>query len=335
MVEYALLMNKGLSETLITVTAVVHNDADIVVNACTEITQLLSQHYSYFELLVIDNGSTDSTVAVIRELQKTIPNIRLIVLSREYESEVAYSAALDHSLGDYIVLMDLLYDPPAMILTMLHKAGEGYDVVIADRQTREDNTWFQGWLVRMFYRVFGNISGFTYAPNASNFRTMSRRAVNSITQIRSKTRYLKHFNALVGFRQTHVQYNRVYRSSTRKMKRENLATLVIRAVDMLISNSLFPLRLVTLLGVAASFLNLLFIVYVFIVSVIKSDVAEGWVSTSLVNSSMFFLLFIILAVISEYIARVLIESKDQPLYFIADEYNSTFLTPLKDRINVV
>lgn len=322
------------SEALVSVVMVMQNDQAYIAETVKETVGLLSKAYQYYEILIVDNGSTDQSVETIKELQRTIPNVRLLVLSRRYDQEVAFSAALDNSLGDYVVLMDIQFDPPAVIPELLAKAQAGYDIVIAERKDRSDNTWTQKVFARLFYKIYGNISGFYFSPNASYFRVMSRRAVNSVIKIKNKSRYLKYFNALVGFTQTYVPYERVYKKDAKQTK-DGFVRSMIKAADVIVSNTVSPLRLVSLLGIMASLLSLIFLVYVFVVSLIKDQVAEGWISSSVMNAIMFFLVFLFLTVISEYISRILIESKDQPLYFVADEYNSKVLQSTKEKINVV
>lgn len=320
---------------LISVTTVIRNTEDIIESVIAEIIQELHNKFEYYEILIIDNGSTDGSVSVIRQLQEKVPHIRLLVLSRQYDKEIAFAAALDNSIGDYVVLMDSECDPPTLLPALISEAiTKSLDVVIAVRSDRSDNGFLQKLFSPLFYKLYGSISGFYFAPNASYFRVLSRRSVNSITQIKNKSRYLKYFNALVGFSQGSITYNREYRRSSHR-QRESFFVLFSRAVDFMISNSMAPLRFVTVVAVFASFLNLLYIAYVFLVTLIKNEIAEGWISTSLVNSSMFFLLFLVLTVLSEYVARVLNETKDQPLYFISDEYNSSFLKSLQDKKNVV
>lgn len=327
------------SDTLISVILVTQNDQDIAQSVIRELNDLLKNSYNFFEILIVDNGSNDGSVDNIKNLQQELPNIRLLVLSRRYDQEIAFAAALDNCLGDFVVIMDMYCDPPALIPVLLLKAQAGFDVVIADRKDRSDNTWVEKMFAQLFYKIYGNLSGFYFSPNASYFRVLSRRALNSVIQIKNKSRYLKYFNAMVGFKQTHIVYDRVYRKNKNQHKAGFVHSL-IKALDVIISNTVLPLRLVSVFGVLASFLNLFFLVYVFVISVIKDHIAEGWISSSVMSASMFFLLFLFLSVISEYIARILVESKDQPLYFIADEFNSasfsssTQATP-SQKINVV
>lgn len=324
----------AVSEALVTVIMVMQNDHDIIEAVVKETIEVLRARYPYHELLIIDNGSNDTSILKVKQLQATIPNIRLLVLSRRYDQEIAFAAALDNSLGDFVVLMDIQMDPPKVILDLLNKAEAGNDVVIAERKDRSDNTFFEKKFAHLFYKIYGNISGFYFSPNASNFRLLSRRAVNSVIQIKNKSRYLKYFNALVGFTQAHVAYDRIYSKSPTQTKVGFIRSL-IKASDVIVSNTVLPLRLVSFLGVVASFLNLIFLVYVFVVSLIKAEITEGWISSSVMSATMFFLVFLFLTVISEYISRILLETKNQPLYFVADEFNSTVLNPIKEKINVV
>lgn len=321
-------------DTLLTVILVVKNDENIIKDVITETSQTLTQYFPFHEILIIDNGSIDNTRKIILGLQKRLPNIRLLVLSRSYDLEIAFAAALENCIGDYVVLMDIVHDPPNFIPSLFAKATEGYDIVIAERKSRKENNLFEKISAKLFYWLSSSLLGYHFSPNASYFRILSRRAVNSIVQIRNKNRYLKYFNALVGFNQTFIPYDRVYRRTPETSKKRFVASLSF-ALNVIFSNSTLPLRLATYLGVLASFLNLLFLVYIFLVALIKRRVAEGWISTSVVTATMFFLLFLLLTIMAEYISRILNETKDQPLYFIAEEHNSNVTSKKTKRLNVV
>lgn len=321
------------SDKLVSVALVMQDDATIIEAVIAEVSKELSQQSDYYEILIVDNGSADASVALVKTAQAVMPNIRLLVLSRTYDTSIAYSAALDNSIGDYVIIMDIRCDPPAMIAPLMAKALQGTDIVIAERKDRSDNTLMQKIFAKLFYSVVSKLTGINLVPNAAEFRVLSRRAVNSITQIKSKSRYIKYINAHVGFTQAYIPYNRQYRKGYRP-RRDSFVQSLSRAIEVIISNSIIPLRFATLLGMLASFLNLLFIIYVFVVTLVKRQIAEGWISTSVLSSTMFFLLFFILTVMSEYLARILVESKDQPLYFIAEEHSSNFLGAMKNRLNV-
>lgn len=321
-------------DILLTVVLVVENDQDIVDEAVRDIHSVLSETFSYFEILIIDNGSKDYTQLLVKKIQQKIPNIRLLVLSRSYHLEIAFAAALDNSSGDYVVLVDINYDPPRMIPKLIDEAAKGYDIVIAERKDRKEDSLIERVLTGWFYGLLGKILGFEFSTNASYFRVLSRRVVNSVVKIKNKNRYLKYFSAVVGFNHTSVIYQRINRRKLRIKRRGFLKSLIF-AFDIIISNSSAPLRLAAIVGVLAGFTNLVFLVYVFVITLVKERVAEGWVTTSVMSATMFFLIFLILTIMSEYIARILNEAKEQPLYFIAEETTSSVLPPENKKINVV
>ena len=234
--------------------------------------------------------------------------------------------------------MEVDHDPPQMIPQLMDQAISGYDVVIGDVLDSEERSFVENAMAKVFYNLVNKALGFQLKRDASYFRLLSRQVVNSITRIRNKSRFLKYFNAVVGFNQTHVPYKRVYRREI-PTPRLGLLRSMLWASDFIISNSPLPLRFVSLLGVLASVANLVYLGYILVVSLFKDNVAEGWLTTSLTSTFMFFILFIILTVLSEYVGRILEETRDRPLYFIEYETNSSVISYKADaaekKLNVV
>ena len=323
-----------MKDLLISVTIVTQNDAQLISETLKEISTVLSSNFAYHEILIIDNCSNDDTVNTICLLQETYPNIRLIILSKEYDQEIAIAAGLDHSIGDFVVVMDHRTDPAHLIPKLIAKGQKGNDVIIGEKNGRDEYSYIEQWCISIFYKIYKKLTGFEISANAAHYRVLSRRAINSITQIKSKVRHLKQSNTLIGFTQAHFSYEP--KKNIKKDKRKkHLGKLIFRSIDLIVSNSTSPLRLVSYMGLIASFVNFTYIGYIFIVALFKKEVAEGWLSTSIMNATMFFILFIILTVLSEYISRILIETKDQPLYFIREEYDSKLMEPHLKKINVV
>lgn len=314
------------NDILVTVALVADNDCEILNKKISEIFKILDSNYRYFEILVVDNGSLDGSDLIIKKLQEKIPNLRLLILSRSYHLEIAYSAALDNAIGDYVVLIDIISDPPALIPKLVSKAAEGNDVVVAEREHRRSDTLSERLFAHIFYFLTGKFLGFKFSSASSYYRVLSRRAVNSVIKIKSKNRYLKYFTMLVGFKDVAVPYQKLPRApavpgASKKSKRRFLSSIAF-AIDILISNSSLPLRIASIVGAVAAFGSLAFLIYVLITVLVNKHLAEGWLTSSVLNGSMFFLLFVVLAIMSEYVARILNETKDQPLYFIAEESNS-------------
>lgn len=323
------------SDTLITVAAVLDNDKDILEPFLRDLTRVLAGHYTHYEVLLVDNGSTDGAAELVRSLQSQAPNLRLLRLSRHYGSEIAIAAALDNSIGDYVALMDLRTDPTEVVPEMVERAASGFEVVIGELRSAPRGSWLRRLQSRLFYRLASKVLGCELRPNTSMFRVFSRQVVNSITRVRNKNRSLKYLNVLVGFRQTHFEYEAVNRKGGGAKPYRQSAS---QAIDLIVTNSALPLRAAALIAVFACLLDLAYFGYILLVSLIKSRVAEGWVTTNLTHTTMFLMLFLVLMILAEYIARITEEIQDRPLYFVEYETNST-VTSYKqvgaEKLNVV
>ncbi|MFO0956824.1 MAG: hypothetical protein U0800_05070 [Isosphaeraceae bacterium] len=166
-------------------------------------------------------------------------------------------------------------------------------------------------------------------PELSFFRLFSRRVVNSLTKIKHRRRFLRYLNAIVGFRQTTLPIEVPGRWPSRARSR-SFWTSANTALDLVLSHSAAPLRWASAMGLAASLLNLLYLFYVGIVALVKQKLAEGWLTTSIMIGSMFFMLFAMLTILSEYVARILNEVQERPLYFLELEAESTAATRRPD-----
>jgi glycosyltransferase involved in cell wall biosynthesis len=319
------------NELLVSVSAVLPRQAQQVGERIEKALETLSKAYEFYELLLVDSGSTVEVQDQVLELQQRLPNVRLLRLSRCYSREVAIAAALDHCIGDYVVTMDLMNDPAELIPILVTKAAAGFDAVVAECQDRP-RRFLEYALSAPVYRLTSRILGFTLHPDESYFRVFSRRLVNSIVRIRSRNRYLSCLNGIVGFQRCSVVYHQDTSSTQDNFGRVMKQLLAV--TDILVSNSAAPLRLAALLGFMASLANIAYLFYILVVSLIKQHVAEGWITTSLTQTTMFLLVFLILSILSEYVARILDETKEQPLYFVEFEASSTVSSSAGNRLNI-
>lgn len=311
-------------EVLISVSAIVPSDIDAMEAFVASTVRVLNQHYTYYELLLIDNGSTLELYCRLQALQGLVPNVRVIRLSRRYSMEVSLAAALDHCIGDYVVLMDPSRHPPDVIPQLVSAAMQGCDSVTAIPNGHRDSM-LDRLLCYPAYRLASRLLGLDLRPNESTFKVFSRRLVTSIVRIRSKSRYLSYLHASVGLNQSFVSYEPKTAYKERSTVMHTLRRLNSVA-NILVSNTAIPLRFASLLGLMACGANLLYLIYIFAVTLVKSRIAEGWLTISLTITTMFLMLFVILTILSGYIARILDESKEQPLYFVEAETNSTVST---------
>lgn len=322
-------------DVFITVALVVNNDQKIIKHFVKNVADLASKKYKYVEILVLDNGSQDKTAEVVQKTQRDVANIRLISLARQYNIETAYAAILENSLGDFVVILNPKTDPSGVIHELVKKALEGYDVVIAESKRKQKLSPFGKFLIIIFNKLFIRTMGIEFVPYFSFTGVFSRAAVNSLIQIRNKKRYLLYSDAMRGFHKSSLTYIKAHRVN--ETKDESPLRILFMGLDIIIANSKFPLRVASLLGLIASLLSLSFLIYVFIISIMKDKIIEGWITTSIVSGVLFLILFIILTVVSEYIGRILTEFKDDPLYFISKETSSPTLLGKKEEMkkNVV
>ena len=321
------------SDTLISVCVIVPDRAELLEPFISNAVSVLESFVTYYEILLIDNSTPVEVHTAIGQLQKRIPHLRMLRLSRRYDAELAIAAALDHCVGDYVVVMDSVFYPPELIPNLVKRAISGFDAVVAE-PTGASSGVIDRALIQPLYRTASRVLGFSLKPDESYFRVFSRRLVNSLIRIRSKNRSLSSMNGLIGLRcqiVPYVPHSGLPEIPVPQRVRRQLTTLA----HVVVSNSGIPLRFAALLGLLASGLNLLYLFYILAVTLVKSRIAEGWLTSSLMHTTMFLLLFVIMSILSEYVARILDESKEQPLYFVESESNSTVASATLERLNVV
>lgn len=313
---------------------VVVNNLEKILNAKLTLLIPVLLKLPNYELLIIDNGSIDNSGRIIKKYQAKIRNIRFLKLSKNYDIEIALSAGLENAIGDYIVFFDINLDPPTIISLLYKKAQQGYDIVTGKPLNLPKFSLWGNFIVRINNMLLRKFVGIRADYYGTYTRILSRKAVNSLLQIKNRGIYFNYFNYIGGHRNSSISYEVKYIQSKYYPKVKSLKYL-ISSIDFIISNSTAPLRLTSLICFLASLSNLLFIAYSLIVTLIKSRSPEGWLTTSFMNGIMFFLLFFILSIISEYLVRIVYETRERPSYFMFEEYNAEYNTYSNDKMNVV
>ena len=321
------------ADCFVSVIAPLADDADIVEAFVADIIWTMRERYAHFELVLVDDGSNDATVEIVANLTKNVGVIRLIRLSRSFGQEVAISAGLDSAIGDFVVVMLPDSDPPDMVPVMIERAREGAGIVFGLRQDRRTDPLLLRIGAHLFYWYADSILNLRTPKNATHFRVLSRQVVNALIKIKEQTRYLRTLSGYVGYANQSVVYTPIRRRKV--TRRKGLFEALQLAVNIIVTNSAQPLRHVTLLGLAASGLNALYVLYIVAIYFFKDAVAEGWVTQSLQTAVMFFFLFLLLTVLSEYIGRILEEVKDRPLYYVLEEHQGPAVMNIEERKNVV
>ncbi|MCX7996517.1 MAG: glycosyltransferase [Patescibacteria group bacterium] len=324
-------MKKKTRSVFVTVIALVANNAERVIPSLHKIRDTLNQ-FSGKELLIVDNASTDNSLVLLQKFQKMAQETRILVLSRHIDTEHALSAGFDHAIGDYVLTINLETDPPEILERLVAELMKGYDIVLG--RFKEGELRKKSMLLSFILYVIGRLSrsGFVFSLNYCS--GVSRKVVNAISRMNRRQRSFSYMYSFIGFRKKIITY--VPDLSHIDKKHLAITKILSSVIDSAISNSARPLRIATFAGMAAGFINLVYILYVFIVAQLKKDVAEGWITTSLLTSSMFFVTFFILTIISEYLLRILNESRHDPTYFITDEYDSSvYIEDKASPLNVV
>jgi glycosyltransferase involved in cell wall biosynthesis len=263
------------------------------------------------EIILVDNGTEDGAQESALAAVDRFPNVRYIRLTRRHPEDVARICAMEQAVGDIAVTYDPVVDAPESLPVLVNAASAG-TVAVARRQGRQGMV--RTVAASIFYAVLRQVVGRKFRSDEGGQRAWPRPVLNAITKIRNKRRNLRVAGALVGFRSMVVDV-----PPGPGFRTESLAAAVARNLDSLFTNSLLPLRWVSLLGVLAATLNLIYLGYVGLVAFFKPDVAQGWATLSAMSTIMFFLVFLILSVIAEYIGRIMEEVQERPLYFIEME----------------
>lgn len=309
-----------MTDNKISVIAPMFNEEAVIELYLEKTIAVLSENYSDYELILIDDGSTDHTVSRCMSYIKANKNIRLISFSRNYGHEIASTAGLDHALGDYVILMDTdLQHPPELIPEMVRKAGEGFDVVCASRNNREHESWFKKTSARLFYRLSRKMTGFDLQSDTGNFRLLSRKVVDSLVKMKESNRHLIMMFAYVGYKTASIGYHCPPRVAGKS--KYNVRKLIILSLDSIVGFSSRPLRIMSCFSVLISIIMMLYAGFILMEKLFAhQQLADGIASVIFLTAGLFSILFLFLAIISEYIGRILIETKNRPLYNIKKEF---------------
>lgn len=303
----------------ISVIAPMYNEALLIEAYLEKIIDVLSHNFPHYELILIDDGSTDDTVSRCLSAVKKNKFIRIISFSRNYGHEIASTAGFDYAKGDYVVLMDAdLQHPPELIPELVNKALEGYDVVSASRINRDQDPLFKRVTSRLFYSFARKMTGFDLTADTGNFRLVSRKVVESLKKMRENDRHLVMMFTYVGFKTVSIPYQCMPRMAGKS--NYGLLQLINLALDSIIGFSARPLRAMSCLSLFISGIMMFYAGFVLIQNLFTHPhLADGLASVIFLVSGLFSVLFLFLAVMSEYISRILVESKNRPLYNVKQE----------------
>lgn len=315
----------------LSVVMVVRNQSGYIESTLAEAVETLSSQVSDFELIVVDNASEDDSVSVLKKLtgEQGLPNVQVYALTKAVDADTASWVGLENALGDFVAVVDPFSDDIGFLSEMLDKALEGADVVFANNRRK----LAQGFAYRAAYSVFNRLyqwfNGIHLANEAPQYRVLSKRVVNFILQHPQPAMTNRHLPATGGFARANLDYS----ASPKLVQSKRLSDSIDRGMRMLVSTTRAPMRLVTSLSLFGAVANLIYSLYVLAIGFFKSDVAPGWVSLSLQQSGMFFLISLVLLVLGEYILHMASLSNEGPLYHVGQEFTSARMTR-REKLNI-
>ena len=271
-----------------------------------------------YELLFVDDGSTDGTIEKVRAANASDPHVRAISFSRNFGKEAALSAGLDHSRGQAVVPLDVdLQDPPEVIRDMVAKWREGFEIVYGVRNDRQTDSFAKRLTADLYYRAHNWLSEDKIPEHAGDFRLLDRKVVDVIRTMPERNRFMKGMFAWAGFKQTSVSYARRPRQiGSTKFNSWKLWTF---AIDGITSASTVPLRVWSYLGGIIAILSLIYAVFVVIRTLMFGVQVPGYASMMVAVLFLGGLQLLSLGILGEYVGRILVETKQRPLYVVREE----------------
>ncbi len=296
----------------------VFNEEAVILKTYYRLKEVMGGYGGHYELLFVDDGSTDNSIAILKELLQKDDMVKALIFSRNFGQQAALSAGIDYASGNAVVLIDAdLQDPPEVIPKMIDKWKEGYEVVYAKRIKRKGENIFKRMAASLFYRLLNRLVDHKMPVDVGDFRLIDQKVCNAIKTLPERSRYVRGIMSWVGFRHAAVEYVRDERyAGTSKYYFKNRVQL---AIDALLSFSYKPLTLLLYMGLMLLGVSLIFIIVALFENVSTQDNVPIWTFILILNLFFNSILLVALGIMSGYIARIHEESKGRPLYIIADK----------------
>lgn len=271
-----------------------------------------------FEIIFVEDGSTDNTLGIIRDMSSKDPRVRYISFSRNFGKEAAMSAGLKYSMGDYVAIMDAdLQDPPQLLPQMFKKMEEsGCDCVAARRRTRDGEPKIRSFLARSFYKILNSTSDLKFTEGARDYRLMKRRVVDAIMELPEYNRFLKGIYEWVGFKTEWVEFDNVERCAGET--KWTLFQLCVYSLNALTSFSTVPLAIAAIVGILFCIFSSAAIILLSVRQLIFHNSAYGWTSMVCIIFFLCGLQLFCLGMIGQYAAKIYMETKKRPQYIISE-----------------
>lgn len=295
----------------------VYNEKENLEHLYERLKTVLAPLGHSYELIFVDDGSSDSTLDVLKSFQKQDGNVRILSFSRNFGHQIALTAGLDYASGKAVISLDAdLQHPPELIPELVKRWKDGYDVVYTVRMDSGDTSWFKRITSKVFYRLM-NFFSHTHIPEGgADFRLLNRRAVDTLKNIRERNRMLRGLVGWIGFNQIALPYQAAPRRGG--APKYSLLRMARLAMDGLTSFSSAPLYLATIFGFIVSIFSFLYAAYVLYARFFTDMTVPGWTSLVVVVLFLGGVQLICLGIMGEYIGKIYSEMKNRPLYLVRE-----------------
>lgn len=293
-----------------------YNEEEVIAESYRRLTDVMKKSGGEYELIFVNDGSRDKTADILKEIASKDSAVKILDFSRNFGHQVAISAGLDYATGDAVAVIDAdLQDPPEVILQMIEKWREGYDVIYGKRSKRKGETFFKKITAKIFYRFMRSMTDVDIPVDTGDFRLMDRKVCDAMRSLTEKNRYVRGLVSWVGFKQTAVEYIREERFAGET--KYPLKKMIKFASDGIISFSFKPLKIAQYLGFFTSAMSFIYLIVV-IAQKFLGYTVDGWASILAVSLIFNGIILMMLGIIGEYIGRIYDEAKDRPLYIVKD-----------------
>lgn len=296
-----------------TIIAPIYNEIDNISLLYTRISEVMAQTSEPWEFVMVDDGSSDGSTEAILELKAQDDKVKPVIFARNFGHQIAVTAGLDYSKGEAVIIIDAdLQDPPEVILDLIQKWKEGFEVVYAVRSKRVGETWFKLFTASAFYRLIQRITDVNIPMDTGDFRLLDRKVVQVLNGMREKHRFLRGMSVWVGFKQTGVEYERAERFAGET--KYPLKKMIRFASDAITGFSYFPLQLAMYLGFMTTGISIISILVVIVLRLAGSQAFFGQATTLIAVLFLGGVQLISIGLLGEYIGRLYDEAKGRPLY---------------------
>jgi glycosyltransferase involved in cell wall biosynthesis len=319
---------------LLSIVIPIYNEINVLATCLMRIKSTMSELYVTYEVIFVDDGSTDGGAEFLAEKSLSISQIRVVRLSRNFGKEAALTAGIDYAKGDAVVILDAdCQDPPELIPGMINEWRNGADVVLMQRISRKGESMQKRLFAYVYYRILNYLSECTIPLDTGDFRLMNRKAITAIRQLPENNRYMKGLFAWIGMNTHVMRYDREPRiQGTTKWSFRGLVGL---AVNGLTSFSIIPLRYATLLGILAASVGAFYGCFIIIKTLILGEVIRGYSSLISIITFLGGMQLLCIGILGEYVGKTYVESKKRPNYLVMEEIGYNDPAIINKRHNLI